>query len=112
MRLIVGIGIGFVYLVVGYVTTIVIAALEGEDVGEEIESFGVWMLWPLLILMYVLMKLIPWVGKKVAVLPVMIAVWIRLWMDEKAEKKRAKEVREILKVYEKDGNKGTGKFKG
>lgn len=102
MRLIVGIGIGFVYLVVGYVTTIVIAALEEEDIGDEIESFGVWLMWPFLIVIYVLMKLIPWVGKKVALVPVMIAIWIRLWCEEQAEKKRAKEVQEILKRYEKD----------
>ena len=90
MRLIVGIGIGFAYLVVGYVTTAVIAALEGEDIGDEIESFGVWLMWPFLILMYVLMKLIPWVGKKVAVVPVVVAVWLK-------ERRRAREVREIMK---------------
>lgn len=110
MRLVVGIGIGIAYLVVGYVTTAVIAALEGEDVGEEIESVGVWLMWPFLILLYVLMKLIPWVGRRVAILPVVMAVWLK-------ERRRAKEVRRIMKGGGNDevvinSNKGTGKFKG
>ena len=80
MRVILVIVFTLIYLTTGYVVTAVIG--EGEDIGEEIGSVGVWVMWPLLIGIYVLMKLIPWIGRRVAKIPVMIVKGIK---DAKTE---------------------------
>lgn len=54
MRLIVGFGIALVYIVVGCVVVSVISSVE----GEELESIECWVMWPILILMYLFMRVV------------------------------------------------------
>ena len=99
MKILIIIGLIFLYFLFGYVLTTVLLSL-GDDVCERIApwattndvDFSLYLgctIWPFLIVLTILIafcKIIDVIGKKLSILPVTIALTIKYMVDKKEGK--------------------------
>lgn len=70
-------GIIIAYLSLGYAVTTVICAIEEDsDVTDDV-MLGAAIVWIFLVPLYIATKLIPWIGRKLAFIPVLIVALIK-----------------------------------
>lgn len=93
MKIVIEIIMWIGYLVVGYVVNAVIDTLEGADVED---SFSCWLLWPFLLVGYLVIKIVLWIGRRVSVWPLVITELLKLSIERDAERRRKREVRRLL----------------
>jgi len=99
------------YLTVGYVVSAVIDTLEGAEVEE---SFACWVMWPFLITGYLVVKSVLWIGRRVSVWPIVLTELFKLSVEKRAERKRKREVKRLMKELgyaeaEHDGKSSKGR---
>ena len=70
-------GIIIVYLSLGYAATAVICAIEEDNSMDDDTMLGAAIFWILVVPLYIVIKLIPWIGRKLAFIPVLIVALIK-----------------------------------
>ena len=91
-----------VYLTVGYVVSAVIDTLEG---GEVEESFACWVLWPFLLIGYLVVTAVVWIGRRVSVWPLVLMRRLKT-ICKREERRRRREIRRMYAEAEHDRESG------
>lgn len=111
MKIVVWTVIAIGYLVVGYVVNAVIDTLEDTDVEE---SFSCWLLWPFVLIGYMVIKIVLRIGRRVSVWPIVLTEILKISIEKNAEKRRRREVKRLMRELgyaeaEHDGKSGKGR---
>lgn len=89
MKVILIIGLTLAYLLIGYVITSIMVALNFCDWAEypDFSLFAGTLMWPFmnipLIVIFAIAKIIAWLGRKIAVYPVSIALIIKTIIERR-----------------------------
>lgn len=92
MKVILIIGLILAYLLIGYTITSIMIALDFSDWAEDpdFSLFVGTLIWPItivpLIVILIIAKIISWLGRKIALYPVSIALIIKTMIERRNEK--------------------------